>query len=58
MQTRLIHEHKDKIINTKNTRGFNVIQPTMLTSMDERESFQYVYIKIITEDRTKTLQRK
>ena len=58
MQTRLIHEHKDKTINTNNTRGFNVIQPTMPTSMDERESFNYIYIKIIIEDRTKTLQRK
>ena len=49
-------EHKDKIINTNDTRGFNVVRPTMPTSTDERELFQYT-IENITEDRIKTLQR-
>ena len=49
-------EHEDKIINTNGTRAFNVIQPTMPTSTNERESFHYT-IENITEDETRTLQR-
>ena len=45
-------EHKDKIINTNDTRGFNVVRPTMPTSTYERESFHYA-IENITEDRTR-----
>ena len=47
-------EHKDKIINTNGTRGFNVVQSTMPTSTDERELFHYT-IANITEGRTRTL---
>ena len=36
MPTMLVQEYKDKTI-THGTRGFNVVQPTMPTSMDERE---------------------
>ena len=34
-----IKEHKDKEINIKMHEGFNVVQLTMSTSMDKRESF-------------------
>ena len=49
-------EHKNKIINTNGTRGFNVVRSTTPTSTHERESFHHT-IKNITKDRTKTLQR-
>ena len=49
-------KHKDKIINTNSTRGFNLVQPTMPTPMNERESFHYEK-ENITKYRIKTLQR-
>ena len=50
-QIRLIQEYKDKTI-THITRGFNVIQPIIPMSTDERELFHYI-IENITEDKTK-----
>ena len=52
MQTKLVQEHKEKTIHTKGTQGFNVVQPTMPTSTDEKEYFHYV-IKYVTKKRTK-----
>ena len=54
MPTMLVQEHKDKIINTNGTQGFNVVRPTMLTSTDERELFHYT-IENIIEERTAIL---
>ena len=41
MHTMLVQEHKDKNNPPKVTQGFNMVQPTMPTSMDKRESFHY-----------------